>query len=157
VAASHNLAFACIAPLPWMRAGSRGRRIQNLPSRGWDIAESKSAISGTNSVQFSRRGAPLRLRKLLARKPVQEIVPRHGVGEEAVECLRSLGISGLSGLENVSVQAGVNGNVGGTGSIGVKNEVAFGAMAGADIQINAQAGINIEGVSITGGLGVTSE
>jgi hypothetical protein len=67
----------------------------------------------------------------------------------------SLGISGLSGLENVSVQAGVNATVEGKGSIGVNNEVSFGAMAGADLQINAQAGINIEGVAVTGGLGVT--
>jgi adenine-specific DNA-methyltransferase len=39
VAVSHNLAFARIAPLLWMRAGSRGRRIDKLPLRGWDIAE----------------------------------------------------------------------------------------------------------------------
>jgi adenine-specific DNA-methyltransferase len=39
VAVSHNLAFARIAPLLWMRAGSRGRRIDKLPSRGWDITD----------------------------------------------------------------------------------------------------------------------
>ena len=38
VAISHNLAFRCIAPLLWMRAGSEGRRIQDLPSGGWDVA-----------------------------------------------------------------------------------------------------------------------
>jgi hypothetical protein len=66
-----------------------------------------------------------------------------------------LGVNGLSGLENVTVQSAVNANVEGKGSIGVNNEVSFGAMAGADLQINAQAGITVEGVSITGGVGFT--
>ncbi|HEY2037671.1 MAG TPA: hypothetical protein VGG96_11695, partial [Steroidobacteraceae bacterium] len=36
VAVSHNRAFARIAPLLWMRAGSEGRRIEDLPKQGWD-------------------------------------------------------------------------------------------------------------------------
>lgn len=39
VAVSHNRAFARIAPLLWMRAGSEGRRIDSLPSQGWDVAD----------------------------------------------------------------------------------------------------------------------
>ncbi|MEE4208656.1 MAG: DNA methyltransferase [Parvularcula sp.] len=39
VAVSHNLAFQRIAPLLWMRAGSRGCRIDNLPAAGWDVAD----------------------------------------------------------------------------------------------------------------------
>jgi adenine-specific DNA-methyltransferase len=39
VAVNHNIAFARIAPLLWLRAGSRGRRIEALPKAGWDIAE----------------------------------------------------------------------------------------------------------------------
>ena len=39
VAINHNLAFARIAPLLWMRAGSQGRRIDILPVRGWDVAD----------------------------------------------------------------------------------------------------------------------
>lgn len=35
-AVSHNIAFKQIAPLLWMRAGSRGRRIDEIPSTGWD-------------------------------------------------------------------------------------------------------------------------
>ena len=39
VAISHNRAFARIAPLLWMRAGSQGRRIDILPKQGWDVAD----------------------------------------------------------------------------------------------------------------------
>ena len=34
----HNKAFARIAPLLWMRAGSQGRRIDAIPKEGWDVA-----------------------------------------------------------------------------------------------------------------------
>ena len=39
VAVSHNLAFQRVAPLLWMRAGSEGRRIDDLPSQGWEVAD----------------------------------------------------------------------------------------------------------------------
>jgi len=39
VAVSHNRAFARIAPLLWMRAGSQGRRINALPDAGWEVAD----------------------------------------------------------------------------------------------------------------------
>ncbi len=39
VAVSHNLAFRRIAPLLWMRAGSEGRRIDELPAVGWEVAD----------------------------------------------------------------------------------------------------------------------
>lgn len=39
VGVSHNRAFARIAPLLWMRAGSTGRRIEKLPEQGWDVAD----------------------------------------------------------------------------------------------------------------------
>ncbi|MGV6874648.1 site-specific DNA-methyltransferase [Pseudochelatococcus sp. B33] len=39
VAVSHNLAFQRIAPLLWMRAGSEGRRIDDLSGAGWDVAD----------------------------------------------------------------------------------------------------------------------
>jgi hypothetical protein len=67
----------------------------------------------------------------------------------------SLGVAGLSGMENTSVQFGVNASVAGGGSIGVDNSVSFSAMAGADFQFNAQAGIDVGGVQVNGGLGVS--
>ncbi len=39
VAVSHNLAFQRVAPLLWMRAGSEGRRIDDLPAKGWEVAD----------------------------------------------------------------------------------------------------------------------
>ena len=39
VAVSHNRAFARIAPLLWMRAGSVGRRIDKEPKDGWEVAD----------------------------------------------------------------------------------------------------------------------
>ena len=39
VAVSHHMAFARIAPMLWLRAGSRGRRIDKLPAKGWDVVE----------------------------------------------------------------------------------------------------------------------
>ena len=36
---SHNLAYARIAPLLWLRAGARGKRIDKLPLEGWAVAD----------------------------------------------------------------------------------------------------------------------
>lgn len=40
VAISHNRAFERIAPLLWLRAGSRGQLIDKLPTQGWAVVES---------------------------------------------------------------------------------------------------------------------
>lgn len=45
VAVSHNRAFARIAPLLWMRAGSEGRRIDNLHPQGWDVADTYGLLT----------------------------------------------------------------------------------------------------------------
>jgi adenine-specific DNA-methyltransferase len=39
VAVSHSLAFRRIAPLLWMRAGSEGGRIEEVPPEGWEVAD----------------------------------------------------------------------------------------------------------------------
>ena len=39
VSVSHNRAFSRIAPLLWLRAGSRGRRIDKLPVAGWEVVD----------------------------------------------------------------------------------------------------------------------
>lgn len=36
---ARNRDFAVVAPLLWLRAGSRGRRIDVVPERGWDVAD----------------------------------------------------------------------------------------------------------------------
>ena len=45
ISVSHNRAFARIAPLLWMRAGSEGRRIDVLPKDGWDVAETYGLLT----------------------------------------------------------------------------------------------------------------
>lgn len=44
VAVNHHRAFARIAPLLWIKAGSTGRRIDAIPKKGWDVAESYGII-----------------------------------------------------------------------------------------------------------------
>jgi adenine-specific DNA-methyltransferase len=39
VSVNHNRAFSRIAPLLWMRAGSKGRRIDKIPAQGWEVAD----------------------------------------------------------------------------------------------------------------------
>lgn len=45
VAVSHSRAFERIAPLLWMRAGSEGRRIDGLPSQGWDVVDTYGLLT----------------------------------------------------------------------------------------------------------------
>jgi adenine-specific DNA-methyltransferase len=45
VAVNHNLAFQKVAPLLWMRAGSQGRRIDSLPDKGWEVANTYGLLA----------------------------------------------------------------------------------------------------------------
>ncbi len=66
ISISHNRAFSKIAPLLWMRAGSEGRRIDNIPSEGWEVVDTYGllndldqaipfckSVSTTNSVRIA--------------------------------------------------------------------------------------------------------
>lgn len=44
-AVNHNLAYARIAPMLWLRAGAQGRRIDKLPSEGWAVADTYGLLS----------------------------------------------------------------------------------------------------------------
>lgn len=41
----HNLAYARIAPLLWLRAGARGERIDKLPVEGWAVADAYGLLA----------------------------------------------------------------------------------------------------------------
>lgn len=41
----HNLAYARIAPLLWLRAGARGKRIDKLPVEGWAVADAYGLLT----------------------------------------------------------------------------------------------------------------
>jgi len=45
VAVNHNRAFARIAPLLWMRAGSEGGRIDAVPADGWEVVETYGLLT----------------------------------------------------------------------------------------------------------------
>ena len=49
VSVNHNRAFARIAPLLWLRAGSRGQRIDKLPHAGWGVVESYGLLVDVDS------------------------------------------------------------------------------------------------------------
>lgn len=42
---THNRAFERIAPLLWMRAGSRGKRIDKLPPQGWAVVDTYGLLT----------------------------------------------------------------------------------------------------------------
>lgn len=44
-AVNHNLAYRRIAPLLWLRAGARGRRIDKLPECGWAVADTYGLLT----------------------------------------------------------------------------------------------------------------
>lgn len=44
-AVNHNLAFARIVPLLWLRAGSQGQRIEKLPTNGWALADTYGLLT----------------------------------------------------------------------------------------------------------------
>jgi adenine-specific DNA-methyltransferase len=44
ISVSHNRAFERIAPLLWMRAGSRGKRLDKLPKEGWAVADTYALL-----------------------------------------------------------------------------------------------------------------
>ena len=44
-AVNHNLAYARIAPLLWLRAGAQGKRIDKLPTEGWAVADTYGLLA----------------------------------------------------------------------------------------------------------------
>ena len=44
-AVNHNLAYARIAPMLWLRAGAQGQRIDKLPPEGWAVADTYGLLT----------------------------------------------------------------------------------------------------------------
>jgi adenine-specific DNA-methyltransferase len=44
-AVNHNLAYARIAPMLWLRAGAQGSRIDKLPAEGWAVADAYGLLT----------------------------------------------------------------------------------------------------------------
>ncbi|MDB4909151.1 MAG: methyltransferase [Gemmatimonadetes bacterium] len=56
VAVSHSVAFARIAPLLWLRAGSRGERIDKIPKSGWAVVEAYGLLTEPDQATPFLRG-----------------------------------------------------------------------------------------------------
>ncbi len=55
LAVRHHRAFSRIAPMLWLRAGSRGRIIHDLGERGWDVAEAYGVLQNMDDAAVFRR------------------------------------------------------------------------------------------------------
>ncbi len=51
IAVDHGRAFAKIAPLLWMRAGSQGSRIETLPEGGWAVAQTYGLLADLDQAE----------------------------------------------------------------------------------------------------------
>lgn len=65
VSISHNRAFERIAPLLWLRAGSRGPRIDKLPAQGWAVVDAYGLLvepdAATPFIKAVQRAPGLRI------------------------------------------------------------------------------------------------
>ena len=65
VSISHNRSFERIAPLLWLRAGSRGQRIDKLPAEGWAVVEAYGLLveidAATQFIKAVRKAQGLRI------------------------------------------------------------------------------------------------
>ena len=51
LAVGHDLAFARIAPLLWLRAGCEGRRIDAIPAQGWALADTYGVLADLDQAE----------------------------------------------------------------------------------------------------------
>jgi adenine-specific DNA-methyltransferase len=50
-AVNHNLAYARIASMLWLRAGAQGRRIEKLPTEGWAVADTYGLLTSLDAAR----------------------------------------------------------------------------------------------------------
>lgn len=95
VAVSHNVAFARIAPLLWMRAGSRGQRIKSVPETGWVVVEAYGLLAepdqATAFLRAVRKAKELRIAFIVTDddRRFQAVARRLPDGVEAVRLYES--------------------------------------------------------------------
>ena len=95
LAVSHQAAFARIAPLLWMRAGSVGRRIEKVPRDGWQVVEAYGLLTeldrATDFLKAVRKAKTLRIAYLVTddERRFQALARRVPAGVEAVRLYES--------------------------------------------------------------------
>jgi adenine-specific DNA-methyltransferase len=95
VAVSYQTAFARIAPLLWLRAGSVGRRIEKLPTCGWDVVDAYGLLveldKATDFLRASRKTKGLRIAYIVTddERRFQSLARRLPEGVEAIRLYES--------------------------------------------------------------------
>jgi adenine-specific DNA-methyltransferase len=95
VAVSYQTAFARIAPLLWLRAGSVGRRIDNVPAVGWEVVDTYGLLveldKATDFLKAVRKTEGLRIAYIVTddERRFQAIARRLPEGVEAVRLYES--------------------------------------------------------------------
>ena len=94
-AVNYQTAFARIAPLLWLRAGSMGRRIDQLPTDGWDVAEAYGLLveldSATDFLKAVRKTKALGIAYIVTddERRFQALARRLPEGVEAIRLYES--------------------------------------------------------------------
>ena len=95
LAVSYQTAFARIAPLLWLRAGSLGRRIHKIPSDGWDVADNYGLLveldHATDFLKATRNAKDLRIAYIVTddERRFQALARRLPEGVEAIRMYES--------------------------------------------------------------------
>jgi adenine-specific DNA-methyltransferase len=95
VGVSYQTAFARIAPLLWLRAGSVGRRIDKLPAAGWDVADTYGLLveldKATDFLKAARQAKALRIAYIVTddERRFQALARRLPGGAEAIRLYES--------------------------------------------------------------------
>ncbi len=95
VAVSYQTAFARIAPLLWLRAGNVGRRIEKLPTGGWDVADAYGLLieldEATDFLKAVRNAGGLRIAYIVTddERRFQALARRLPDGVEAIRLYES--------------------------------------------------------------------
>jgi adenine-specific DNA-methyltransferase len=95
IAVSYQTAFARIAPLLWLRAGSVGRRVDKLPSEGWDVADAYGLLveldRATDFLKAVRKAKELRIAYIVTddERRFQALARRLPEGVEAIRLYES--------------------------------------------------------------------
>ncbi|MEO5622512.1 MAG: DNA methyltransferase [Dokdonella sp.] len=95
LAVRYQTAFAHIAPLLWLRAGSRGRSIDKLPAEGWDVADAYGLLidldCATDFLKVVRKADDLHIAYIVTddERRFQTLARRLPEGVEAVRLYES--------------------------------------------------------------------
>ena len=95
VAVSYQTAFARIAPLLWLRAGSVGRPIEKLPTSGWDVTAACGLLveldKATDFLKAAHKANTLRIAYIVTddERRFQALARRLPEGVEAIRLYES--------------------------------------------------------------------